>query len=60
MIRKITVGKDLERFAKDEQGNGIEAANSAEDCIVRGNDLDRYRAGIKVDCRSEKGGAGGG
>jgi hypothetical protein len=43
MMKKVKRGDYLKHYAKDEQGNYMGTEEPAEDCILRGKDLDKYR-----------------
>lgn len=43
-MKKIQRGDYLKHYAKDEQGDYIGTEEPAEDCILRGKDLERYRS----------------
>lgn len=53
VMRKIQRGEYLKHYAKDEQGAYIGTEEPAEDCILRGDDLETYRSGKDKMFRNE-------
>ena len=53
VMRKIQRGEYLKHYAKDEQGTYIGTEEPAEDCILRGDDLETYRSGRDKMFRNE-------
>ncbi|KAF7503378.1 hypothetical protein GJ744_003942 [Endocarpon pusillum] len=49
VMRRIQRGEYLKHYAKDEQGAYIGTEGPAEDCILRGDDLETYRSGRDKD-----------
>jgi hypothetical protein len=53
VLRKVKRGDYLKHYAKDEQGNYIGTEEPADDCILRGKDLEKYRNSRKTTFRNE-------
>jgi hypothetical protein len=52
-MKKVRRGEYLKHYAKDDQGNYCGTEEPAEDCILRGKDLERYRSNRAIAFRNE-------
>jgi hypothetical protein len=53
VMKKVRRGEYLKHYAKDDQGNYSGTGEPAEDCILRGKDLERYRSNRAIAFRNE-------
>lgn len=53
VLKKVQRRECLKHYAKDEQGSYIGTEEPAEDCILRGRDLERYRSSAGTQFRND-------
>jgi hypothetical protein len=53
VLKKMKRGDYLKHYAKDEQGSYIGTEEPADDCILRGRDLEKYRSSRETTFRNE-------
>jgi hypothetical protein len=53
VLKEMRRGDYLKQYAQDERGNYIGTEEPAEDCMLRGEDLEKYRGGEDKKFRNE-------